>query len=181
MERYRYTISALGGFCYNIDMENSLKLAASIIICEGAGIIGSIFTMPAIGTWYFGIVKPSFNPPNWIFGPVWTALYLLMGISLYLVWKSYQEVSDSQNVKKYKDAFWVFGIQLLLNVAWSLIFFGLHSPLWAFVCIAILWLTILAAMVKFYSISHWAAWLLLPYILWVSFAGVLNLFIAKLN
>jgi tryptophan-rich sensory protein len=156
-------------------MKNTLRLFITIVICEGAGIIGSIFTTSSIGTWYTGIIKPSFNPPNWIFGPVWTTLFLLMGVSLYLVW---MEKFSGTNIK---GAITVFGIQLGLNVLWSVIFFGLHSPLWALVCLIVLWLTILLTMIKFYPISRLAAWLLLPYILWVSFAGVLNFFIFRLN
>jgi tryptophan-rich sensory protein len=156
-------------------MKNTLRLFITIVICEVAGIIGSIFTTPSIGTWYVGIIKPSFNPPNWIFGPVWATLFLLMGISLYLVWT--QKFSGT-NIR---GAVRVFGIQLGLNVLWSIIFFGFHSSFGALVCLVVLWLTILLTMKKFYPISRLAAWLLLPYILWVSFAGVLNFFILKLN
>jgi len=167
--------ASAGFFWYNEFMKNLFRLIISILICEGAGLIGSIFTTPSIGTWYAGIIKPTFNPPNWIFAPVWTALFLLMGISLYLVWlKKFSGVNIREGVI-------IFGIQLALNVFWSVIFFGLHSPSWAFAVLVILWLAILVTIMKFYPISRWAAWLLLPYILWVSFAGVLNYSIASLN
>lgn len=151
------------------------KLVISILVCQGAGIVGSIFTSPAISTWYITLQKPSFNPPNWIFAPVWTLLFLLMGISLYLIW------SKGLEDKKIKTAVFVFGIQLVLNIFWSFLFFGLQSPLYAFIEIVILWLAILLTIISFHKISKIAAYLLLPYILWVSFAAVLNFSILILN
>lgn len=156
-------------------MKNIIKLIISIIICELAGIIGSIFTFSAIPTWYAGLIKPDLNPPAWVFGPVWTTLYALMGIALFLVWRKDWDRSD---VRK---ALSVFGIQLVLNTLWSIIFFGLHSPPWAFVDIAAMWLSIIWTMILFYKISKPAMWLLLPYILWVSFASYLNLMLWMLN
>jgi tryptophan-rich sensory protein len=147
----------------------------AILICEGAGIIGSIFTTPSINAWYTGIIKPSFNPPNWIFGPVWTTLFLMMGISLYLIWL--KKLSGSNT----KGVITIFGFQLALNILWSVLFFGLHLPLWALIDLALLWLVILLTIIKFYPLSRWAAWLMIPYILWVSFAGILNFFIVRLN
>jgi tryptophan-rich sensory protein len=151
---------------------NITKLIVSIAIPLIAGFIGSIFTTKSIPNWYATIQKPSFNPPNWIFGPVWTTLFILMGIALYLVWTS---------GKANNAALWIFGIQLALNVLWSIIFFGLHSPLWAFVDIIALWLAILATIISFFSVSPPAAYLLVPYILWVSFATILNWKIMVLN
>lgn len=144
----------------------------SVALCLLAGVVGSIFTSQSVSTWYITLNKPSFNPPNWMFGPVWTVLYILIGISLYLVWT---------NKKRTITAFWVFGIQLALNALWSFLFFGLQSPLSAFIEIIILWAAILATIIIFYRISRPAAYLLIPYILWVSFAAVLNLALVLLN
>lgn len=156
-------------------LNNISKLIVTLIVCQGAGVIGSFFTGPAISTWYAEIQKPSFNPPNWVFAPVWIALFFLMGVSAYLIlkrgiWK-----------KNVFLALAIFGAQLGLNVFWSYLFFGLHSPLYALIEILILWLFILLTIVKFYKISRVAAFLLLPYILWVSFAAVLNFAIYRLN
>jgi len=151
------------------------KLILSVAICLGAGAIGSLFTSSSIPTWYTTIEKPFFNPPNWIFGPVWTLLFIMMGVALFLVWnKGWQN-------KKVKIAMLIFGIQFLLNILWSIIFFGFLSPFYAFVEIIFLWLAILATIIYFYQISRPASWLLVPYILWVSFASVLNFFIWRLN
>ena len=139
-----------------------MKIIISIIICELAGVVGSVFTVPAINGWYSALNKPSFNPPSWIFGPVWTTLFILMGISLYIVW--------SKKIKL--KVILIFATQLILNVLWSIIFFGLHSPVVAFFELLMLWFAIVFMMVNFYRISKIATWLLLPYILWVSFAGV---------
>jgi len=147
-----------------------LKLAASIAICEGAGIIGSFYTAPAIRDgWYGALPKPYLNPPSWIFAPVWTALFLLMGIAAFLVW------NKNWNLKEKKLALGVFALQLILNSAWSAIFFGLKSPIAAFFELVLLWLAIAATIWIFAKISRPAAWLLVPYMLWVSFAGYLNL------
>ncbi len=152
---------------------NIIKLISAIIICQLAGIIGSIFTAPATRTWYTTINKPSFNPPSWIFSPVWISLFVLMGISLYLVWIKKSKIK--------KKAITIFGIQLGLNALWSILFFGLKSPLAAFIEIIILWIAILMTIVYFRKISKIAAYLLLPYILWVSFAAVLNFSIFWIN
>jgi len=154
---------------------NITKIIVSVLICQGVGAVGSIFTSPAISTWYAILQKPSFNPPNWIFAPVWTILFLLMGISLYLIW------SKGWADKRVKIALFIFGIQLVLNILWSFLFFGLQSPLYAFIEIIILWLAILLTIISFYRISKPAAYLLLPYILWVSFASILNFSIMILN
>ena len=148
---------------------NLLKLIFCILITEGAGILGSVATFPSVKGWYLtDLVKPSFNPPSWIFGPVWTVLFFLMGISLYLVWT------------KKNNLFW-FWIQLILNILWSFLFFGLHSPLLAFYEIVFLWIAILITVIKFWTYRQKAGILLLPYLAWVSFASFLNLSIARLN
>ena len=156
-------------------INNTLKLIIAIVVSELAGIIGSIFTAPSIPAWYATLVKPALNPPSWVFGPVWTTLFALMGISAFLIWKK------GLNHKGVKTALGIFIGQLFLNTLWSIIFFGLHSPALAFIEIIFLWLAILATIIAFAKISKSAAWLLLPYILWVSFAGYLNLMIWMLN
>ena len=149
------------------------KLILAIVICELAGVIGSVFTADSVSTWYVTLAKPVFNPPNWLFGPVWTLLYLLMGISLWLVWRS---------KSKFKSiAIWFFSIQLLLNILWSIIFFGLKSLLGALIEIILLWALIIITIILFHRISKTAAWILLPYILWVTFAAILNFSIWLLN
>ena len=156
-------------------MSNTLKLILSIVICQAAGLIGTVFTLDSIPTWYATLNKPSFNPPNWIFGPVWTILYLMMGISLFIVWKE-----DLKN-KVVKSAFTIFIIQLFLNTIWSIVFFGMHSPAGGLIIIVLLWIMILFTILKFMKISRVAGILLIPYLLWVSFATFLNFSIYKLN
>ncbi len=156
-------------------MNNIFKLIISILICEGAGIFGSLFTMSQIKSWYADIKKPSFNPPDWIFGPVWSFLFLLMGVSLYLVW------SGGISGISIKTEIIIFVIQLALNILWSILFFGIHSPKLAFVDIVFLWAMILLTVFEFYSINNTAGLLLIPYFLWVSFALILNFEIWKLN
>ncbi len=151
------------------------KLIIAIVACELAGIIGSLFTISAIPNWYATLVKPAFNPPSSVFGPVWTTLYALMGIAAFLVWKKGFRRMD---VRK---ALLVFGVQLILNATWSIVFFGLQSPAWALVNIIALWFAIVSTMILFYKISKPAMWLLVPYILWVSFAMYLNYSIWMLN
>ncbi|MFA4999610.1 MAG: TspO/MBR family protein [Parcubacteria group bacterium] len=156
-------------------MSNALKLIVTIVISELAGIIGSIFTTPSIASWYADLVKPELAPPNWIFAPVWTTLFALMGIAAFLIWKK------GLNHRNVKIALGIFISQLVLNMLWSIIFFGLHSPIGAFIEIIFLWLAIIITIVSFAKISRTAAWLLVPYILWVSFAGYLNFMIWVLN
>jgi len=156
-------------------INNTLKLVIAIVVSELVGVIGSVFTVSAIPGWYAGLVKPALNPPNWVFGPVWATLYTLMGITAFLVWKNGWEKNEV------KAALGVFGLQLFLNTTWSIVFFGLHSPGWALLNIIILWIAIVWTMTVFYRISKPAAYLLLPYILWVSFALYLNYSIWMLN
>jgi len=151
-----------------------IGLAVFIVVCLGAGGLGAVATTPEIEGWYRTIEKPSWNPPDWIFGPVWTTLFVLMAIAAWLVWKP-------AGFKAAATPLSLFAIQLMLNVAWSWIFFGLHQPGWAFVEILVLWLTILATTVAFFRCSQLAGWLLVPYLAWVSFAAVLNFSIWRLN
>lgn len=151
------------------------KLIIAILICQLAGIIGSIFTSSSVDTWYQTLSKPSFTPPGGVIGTVWIILFILMGISLYIVW------NKGTKKKNVKNALWIFGIHLIFNILWSVLFFGLKSPLLAFIEIIILWFLILATILSFYKISKISSYLLIPYILWVSFASYLNLSILRLN
>lgn len=152
------------------------KLVIAIAISELAGIISSIFTISAIPSWYETLQKPTLNPPSWVFGSVWIILYLLMGVAAFLVW-SHLNISS----QKRRWAIGIFGFQLVLNTLWSIIFFVLHSLGAAFIEIILLWFAIIATMVIFYRISKLAAYLFVPYIFWVSFAGYLNFSIWQLS
>ncbi len=145
-----------------------------IAICFFAAGIGSLFTTQSISNWYAYLNKPFFNPPNWLFGPVWTVLYALMGYSLYLV-------LGSKVQKHTRQAVILFALQLILNMLWSIVFFGLHFPGMALLVIVCLWIAILHTMRSFVCISKAASYLLLPYLLWVSFATILNGAIVLLN
>lgn len=158
------------------NMNNTKKLIVSLIIPQVAGLIGSVFTTSSVNGWYSTIIRPDIAPPNWIFGPVWTTLFVLMGIALYLVWKK-----EETQKKKVRVALHLFATQLILNTLWSIIFFWLQSPGWAFVEIILLWLSIILTILAFAPISRKAAWLLIPYLAWVSFASYLNLQIWLLN
>lgn len=151
------------------------KLAAAVFVCLSAGFIGSFFTVGAIPTWYATIQKPAFNPPSWVFGPVWTTLYVLMGISAYLIWMK------GWDKKEVRIALFMFSLQLFLNVLWSVLFFGINRIFYAFIEIVFLWAAILATILLFNRISRNAALLLIPYILWVSFAAFLNYSLWQLN
>lgn len=156
-------------------MNKAAKLVISILIPVAIGATAGFFTVTGEGSWYQTISKPSWNPPSWIFAPVWTTLYVMMGIALFLVWKS-----DSSEVLK-KTAIILFAVQLALNFCWSFIFFNLEQPAWALVEISMMWVTILLTIFAFGNISKTAAWLLVPYISWVSFATILNYTIWQLN
>lgn len=155
-------------------MKNILKLIVSVVISQAAGAIGSLFTVQNIPTWYAGLNKPSFNPPNYLFGPVWITLYFMMGIAFFLVWKN----SGKFDIKVPAI---LFITQLVLNALWSIIFFGMKNPMLGFFLIIILWVFIVLCVIKFYPVSKIAAWLLIPYLLWVSFASVLNFKLWMLN
>ena len=159
----------------SLDVSDILRLAASLIICLLAGVIGSLFTITQVDTWYLTLNKPIFNPPSWVFGPVWTFLYILMGVSLYLV------LNEGIDYKYVRTALYIFGVQLILNVLWTAVFFGMESLLGGLVIIVILWFTVFVTILRFNEISKMSAYLLLPYIIWVSYAGVLNLSIWILN
>lgn len=154
-------------------MHKYIKILLSILLCVSVGVIASYFTIAEIKTWYAGLAKPDWRPPNNWFGPVWTTLYIMMGISLGIVWSS----SSAEKPKAIR----LFAIQLLLNGAWSIIFFTAHQIGWALVDILLLWIMILLTFVQFQKVSGIAAWLLVPYLLWVSFAAVLNFAIWRIN
>ena len=156
-------------------MKKALGILAFVLVCELAGIIGSFFTAPSVPGWYVGLAQPPFNPPGWIFAPVWTILYAMMGLSAYLI---YEKGPRRSEVRK---ALAVFAGQLLLNTLWSIVFFGAHMILGAAAVIILLWGMILASIWLFSGISKAAAYLLVPYILWVSFAMVLNISLYVLN
>lgn len=156
-------------------INNFVKLVISVLACLSAGFIGSVFTTPSIPTWYATLNKPSFNPPDWLFAPVWTLLFILMGLAAFLVW---QKGLKKKGVKK---ALAFFLTQLIFNVLWSFFFFKFHSPFLALLDIIILWFLILLTMIKFFKINNTAGLLLIPYLLWVSFASILNYFVYKLN
>jgi len=152
-----------------------IRLIVSILVCEGAGVIGSIFTVRAIPTWYTTLKKPAFTPPNQAFGPVWLTLYLLMGIAIFLVWRHGLTESGALT------AFIIFWVQLVVNILWSVVFFGFKSLVGGVVVIIILWILILATILSFWGVSNLAGGLLLPYIVWVSIASYLNVGIWRLN
>jgi translocator protein len=156
-------------------MTNTIKLIISIAIPVAIGATSGFFTVTGVESWYQTINKPSWNPPSWIFGPVWTSLYVMMGIAFYLVWKS-----DSSSILK-KTAIILFAAQLLFNFFWSFIFFNQQQIGWALVEMLIMWVLILLTIFAFANVSKTAAWLLVPYIAWVSFAAILNFTIWKLN
>jgi len=152
-----------------------MKLFISILIPLLIGAVSAYFTTSGVNGWYANANKPWFNPPNWIFAPVWTTLYVLMGIALFLVWRSDAVAGIKQT------AIALFAVQLTLNFFWSIIFFKLQQPGWAFAEIILMWVMILLTIFWFGKISATAAWLLVPYICWVSFASVLNYSIWRLN
>ena len=151
-----------------------MALAVSLVICLGAAGIGSILTMPSIGTWYAALHKPQWNPPNWIFGPVWTFLYCCMAVAAWLVWRQ-------GGFTAARVPLLLFAVQLALNVIWSGIFFRLRSPGAAFAEVVLLWILILATTIAFRPVSLTAAWLMAPYLAWVTFATVLNATIWRMN
>ncbi len=154
---------------------DSMKLAGSIVLCLLAGFFGSLFTTPKIAGWYAGLAKPSFQPPASVFGPVWSVLYILMGVALFLVWRK------GFAAPGVRIALAGFFVQLVLNASWSYAFFGAESPLAGLVVVIALWLAIVATIALFAKVSRAAAWLLAPYVLWVSFAAVLNAAVCRLN
>lgn len=156
-------------------LHNASKLIIAVLACQLAGGIGAVVTAPAITGWYATLKKPALNPPGWVFGPVWITLYFLMGVAAFLIWRK------GLDVKGVRAALGIFIIQLVLNSTWSLVFFGLHNPGLALVNIALLWLAIVATIVAFFRLDRRAAYPLIPYLLWVSFASYLNYAIWSLN
>jgi tryptophan-rich sensory protein len=150
-----------------VKLSQLLKLLLSILLPLSLGAIAGMFTSQSVPEWYATLNRPSFNPPNWIFGPVWSALYILMGISFFLIWK--QEAS-----KERKRAMLIFFFQLALNFAWSFIFFYFNRIGFALVEIVLLWISIVIMLVWFYKVKPLASYINIPYLLWVTFATVLN-------
>ena len=156
-------------------LSNTVKVIITILICEATGIFSAILSGPANNSWFDSLVKPEWNPPGYLFGPVWTVLYLLMGVSLGIIW------CYKTNESNKKNAYSLFAFQLFLNFWWSIIFFNFHSPAFAFLTIVVMLMAILFTIISFSRFSKLAAWLLVPYIAWVSFASFLNLTIWNLN
>ena len=156
-------------------MKNVLLLIACIAITYAFAAIGTVSTVSSIPTWYAGLVKPPLNPPNWIFGPVWTLLYTLMAVAIYLV------IKNGFSDKTVQLAITLFAAQLILNTAWSVVFFGMKTTFAPIIIIAAMWLAILACIIVFWKISKPASVLMMPYILWVSFASYLNIGIFIVN
>lgn len=156
-------------------MKNWTKLLISVAVPVGVGAIAGLFTNSEINEWYQTIEKPAWQPPSWVFGPVWTVLYVLMGIAFYLVWNS----DAPKKLKRMAITLWI--IQLVFNFFWSFIFFKQHQIDWALAEILVLWFFILLTILYFGRISKLAAWLMVPYISWVSFASLLTFAIYELN
>ncbi|MBD3329887.1 tryptophan-rich sensory protein [Candidatus Dojkabacteria bacterium] len=159
-------------------MKKILNSAIFITICQSAGLIGTAFTMQSIPTWYASLNKPSFTPPNWLFGPAWLTLYTLMGISISLIWKNRNNPSKSEEAK---SATTLFFIHLFLNAIWTPVFFGAKLVFPAFIIIVAIAVFIIVLMIKFWKINKIASYLLIPYLLWVSFASALNFAVWILN
>ena len=155
-------------------IKDAVKLVISIVLCQLAGVAGSLLTSPAIPAWYKTLKKPFFTPPDWIFGPVWISLFMLMGVSLFMVWRR-------QEHPQFKITLTFFLIQLIFNILWSAAFFRLRSPLFGLIDIGLLWVAILLTIQYCLRISKVAGLLLLPYIFWVSFAVFLNFYLWILN
>jgi translocator protein len=149
-------------------MKNVLVLLACLAVCFAAAAIGSAFTIKSIPTWYAALAKPPLNPPNWIFGPVWSLLYTAMAVAVFLV------IKNGFKGDGVTYAAVLFGAQLVLNALWSVVFFGKQNPLIALIIIIVLWVAILLTIIAFYRVSKPAAYIMIPYILWVSFASYLN-------
>lgn len=151
---------------------NALRFVIAVVICEAAGVVGSVFTVPAIPVWYSTLRKPWFTPPAWLFAPVWLTLYLLMGATLYLLWN---------RRRRAVAALEAFAVQLALNVLWSAVFFGGHELFYGLIVIAALWTAIVATTILSYEVSRGAAGLLVPYAVWVTIASALNYYVWMLN
>jgi tryptophan-rich sensory protein len=158
-----------------IRWQDIVGLIIAIAIPLAVGAVGGIATSSSVSTWYPTLAKPAWTPPSWLFGPVWTLLYILMGVAAWLVWR---KGIDAPGVR---GALILFGVQLLFNLAWSVVFFGLRRTGWALVEIVATWVLILATLIVFFRLRPLAGWLLVPYQLWVTFATALNAAIWWLN
>ena len=156
-------------------MNDTIKLVISVAIPLAVGGLSGFATARGVSTWYPTLAKPPFNPPAWVFGPVWTLLYIMMGVAVFFVWR---KGLDADGVR---IALTVFAIQLVLNGLWSILFFGLHAPGWALVEIILLWAAIGTTTWLFWRVAPVAGALMLPYWAWVSFATVLNASLWSLN
>jgi tryptophan-rich sensory protein len=157
-----------------MDFKDIVKLVLSLGVCQVAALIGTVFTVSSIPDWYAALNKPFFNPPDWLFAPAWTILYILMGLALYLIWRA-------PKVKHTNEALMLFGAQLTFNVIWSIVFFGFKSIMGGVLSIIILLLLILLTIFQFYKVDKNAAYLMMPYLLWVGFATILNVSILLMN
>jgi tryptophan-rich sensory protein len=149
-------------------------LIVFLLLCYGVATIGGLVTGPSVGTWYRELAKPSFNPPDWLFGPVWTVLYAFIAVAGWSIWRLRPEPTV-------RSALWVYALQLFLNLSWSVLFFGLRSPAFGLIAICLLFIAIVVTIPVFWRLDQSAAWLLLPYLFWVGFAVVLNASIWALN
>jgi translocator protein len=156
-------------------LSSTWKLIIAVLVCEAIGFTSGLMGSAGMNAWFDQLQKPSWNPPAYLFAPVWTLLYCLMGIAFWLIWKNETDVTHKRN------AYFAFALQLFLNFWWSIIFFNFQSPFFALIEILLMWLAILLTISRFAKISKTAAWLLVPYLLWVSFASVLNYTIWSLN
>ena len=147
----------------------------SLLITLGVGAVASYFTIPQVKSWYLTLHKPSFNPPNWLFGPAWFLLYVMIAIAAYIIW------IRRSSEPKYLNARIAYFVQLFLNFSWSIVFFGMHQVLSALIIIVLLWVSIVLTIRAFGKINKTAARLLIPYLLWVSYACMLNAAIFMLN
>lgn len=155
-------------------MNKVFLFISCILLCAAAALAGTLATIPQIPVWYAGLVKPGFNPPNWAFGPAWTLLYIMMAIALYLFILKPGKLSKA-------GGYIFFFSQLIMNAGWSVVFFGRHEIYQAFLLIIVLWFFILLTILFFYRINPVSAYLLIPYICWVTFAAFLNFYIWQLN
>ncbi len=156
------------------ERESWVSLLPFVAVCFAAAGIGALATRSSVKSWYPHLSRPDWTPPDWVFGPVWTTLYLMMAISAWLVWRGTSSATA-------RVALTLFGIQLVLNVLWSVVFFGLRRVGAAFAEVLLLWMMLIATAVAFYPLSLLAAWLLIPYIAWVGLASYLNFRIWQMN
>jgi len=160
-------------------MNNYFKFILAMLFCLGAGVIGSFATETGLGSWYQTLIKPPITPPNVVFPIAWTTLYILMGLALYIIWSQPQKYRRDPELKK--SALLFFALQLILNIAWSFLFFGLESPILGLIGIFALIGMVSITIIKFYQLNKKAAYLMVPYLIWICFATILNLWIVILN